>query len=114
MAAAEILTCTLAADCEAGPACPASPLTLSFAIDRSDFAPSLYKNEPPRLVVTTVTQGDEVFRAEPILMRSGLRGFHADLPGGERLLTVSVEGAATYTDRGAQHQYRGTCTEAAP
>jgi len=106
---AETLDCTLYADCAEGQTCKVAPITLSFTIDRRQFAPAISAGEPPKRTVTAVTQGAEAYPAEPILMQDGTRGFHAELPSGARLLTVAADGTARYTDTGQPQRYAGTC-----
>jgi hypothetical protein len=94
---AERVDCTFAAPCPANSGCTPAPLTLHFDIDPNQFAPAIDANEPPRTKITQVTEGDETFAAEPILMDSGVRGFWTDQDGSARILTVQPDGAAVYT-----------------
>ncbi len=109
---AERLACSLTPECR-GDGCPTDVLTLTFDIDRTQFVRPMFRFEPPRRLVTRVFATTEDYAAEPILMGDGTRGFHAELPDRDRLLTIALDGTAIYTDTETRHRRTGTCKEIA-
>ncbi len=71
---------------------------ISFGIDRTQFAPPVDPNDPPRRKVSRIRLGPQSFVAEPILMAGGTRGFWTDDPvTGTHVLTIRPDGTATYS-----------------
>ena len=97
-AMAEVVTCDL------------SGTPVSFAIDATQFAPAINKNEPERRRITTVSMGDATFPAEPLMM-GDVRGFWAEGMGGSDVMMVmQSDGSAVYSNTRAGQRLTGTCT----
>jgi hypothetical protein len=107
-AQAERLRCTLACT---DPACPAASLRLSFLLDRNQFLPPAYPDDPPQRLLTQVELNGARFAAEPILMEDGTRGFWTE--AAPRIFTLDPEGLATYSDLAAGVTATGRCEEVA-
>jgi hypothetical protein len=93
----EQVDCRLSAPCPDATPCASEPVSASFEIDLGQFSPPLLKGDPPRRQVTQVQLGQSRFRAEPIVMDSGVRGFWAKLDGVDHLLTIQPDGGGIYT-----------------
>ncbi len=106
-AGAERLDCTLTC---AQPACPSATLRLGFLLDRNQFLPPAYPDDPPQRLLTEVELNGNRFPAEPILMADGTRGFWTE--AAPRMFTLDPEGLATYSDLAAGLTATGTCEEA--
>ena len=97
-ALAEVVTCDL------------SGVPVSFAIDRSQFAPAQDAGDPPRRRVTTVQMDGAQFPAEPIMM-GDVRGFWAEgLGGSDAMLVIQGDGSAVYANSRAGERLTGNCT----
>ena len=89
--------------------CDLAGTPVSFAIDRSQFAPAYHKNEPAQRRVTTVQMGAATFPAEPIMM-GDIRGFWADGLGGSHVMMVmQADGSAVYANTRDGVRLTGTC-----
>ena len=108
-AMAELVDCRLSAPCSDATVCAFDPVPVRFEIDPNQFSPPLLKGDPPRRQVTRVQMGDRNFRAEPILMDSGVRGFWAKLDGVDHLLTIQPDGSGTYTKTPPGDKLTGLC-----
>jgi hypothetical protein len=107
-ALAEHVACQLTAPCTVESACLPFRTTLSFDIDRNQFAPPVDAREPPRRKLTTVFLGNIAFEAEPILLQ-GRRGFWAELEDGSHLFTIDADGSAIYSTLPEGRKLTGTC-----
>ena len=105
---AERVECAFVAPCAAS-VCVAEEIDVAFEIDHRQFAPPLDAREPPRNKVTTVALGDAVFRAEPIVMDDGTRGFWALVDGIEHLMTMRPDGLGSYASTGRVGFMSGRC-----
>lgn len=112
-AQAERLTCDLRAPCPSKGPCVVEAVTVSFEIDHTQFVAPVDRREPPRNKVTRVSlrnaTGDREFRAEPIVMADGTRGFWAEIDGIEHLMTIRPDGRGSYVTSGAAAQLTGRC-----
>ena len=107
-ASAERVECTFKAPCLSA-VCVEETIPVAFTIDHNQFAPALDPNEPPRNKVTTVALGDETFKAEPIVMADGTRGFWTNISGVDHLMTMRPDGMGTYATTGAIPFMSGRC-----
>jgi len=105
----EHMSCAFPAPCIGGGDCASGTLNLTFSIDHLQFTPPVLRRDPPKRKVTDVIAGDLHFRAEPILMDSGLRGFWGYVEGIDHLLTVKPDGVAIYTVTPPGTLYSGNC-----
>ena len=105
----EQVSCRLSAPCPDATPCAAQPVTARFEIDLGQFSPPLLRGDPPRRQVTQVQLGQRRFRAEPIVMKNGVRGFWAKLDGVDHLLTIQRDGIGTYTRTPPGELLTGQC-----
>lgn len=106
---AETVTCNMTVPCEASQACGTTGRSLTFTIDRSQFAPAHDASEPPRRKVTTVQFGNMQFPAEPFLI-GDTRGFSAEALGGaQAMFVMQPDGSAAYTVARTGERLTGTC-----
>lgn len=105
---AERVECEFMAPCLTS-VCLPEAVPVSFEIDHRQFAPPIDPDEPPRNKVTVVAMGGAQFKAEPILMDDGTRGFWANVEGVEHLMTMRPDGMGTYASSGAVSFMSGRC-----
>lgn len=106
---AERVECEFHIPCIGIGACIEGPLPVSFEIDHRQFAPPVSPQEPPRNKVTLVSLGEERFKAEPIVLDDGTRGFWANLGGVDHLMTMRPDGRGTYSTSGGIPLMTGLC-----
>jgi hypothetical protein len=98
--------------CSLRPEGGGAPVTLSFEIDRRQFAPATSPNEPPRQVRSSVRQDGVQYMAEPFLMEYGVRGFWAEQrAGGPALLVIEADGASRMSDGASGQILNGQCED---
>lgn len=89
--------------------CDLSGVPVRFEIDRTQFAPALDAKEPTRRHVTTVTLGDAVFPAEPVII-GDVRGFWAEgIEGSDVMMIMQPDGRAVYSNPRAGERLTGIC-----
>lgn len=105
----ERVNCRLSAPCPDAADCARDPVPVRFEIDLGQFSPPLLRGDPPRRQVTHVQLGQSRFRAEPIVMDNGVRGFWAKFEGADHLLTIQPDGVGTYTRTPPGESLTGLC-----
>lgn len=96
-AAAEMITCDMAGT------------AVAFEIDHTQFSLPQSPDDPPRRKVTSVTMGDAIFDAEPVVLGEA-RGFWAEgQTGANVILMMQDDGSAIYTDQQTGIRLTGTC-----
>jgi len=113
-ATTERIACQFHRPCLEATVCVPDAVALAFTIDRTQFAPPHDPKEPPRNKVTHVSVthaalGADTFKAEPILMVDGTRGFWAHLDGVDHLMTLRQDGRSTYATTGPIPPMTGHC-----
>ncbi|WP_186766585.1 hypothetical protein [Puniceibacterium confluentis] len=98
-------------ECRLFPEGGGAELLVAFGIDRTQFAPPLNPDEPPRRQESRVAMGDETFAAEPLLFDDGRRGFWTgDRQDGALLMMIAPDSRATLsTQDGAV--FTGDCED---
>ena len=86
--------------------CDFSGMALEFTLDRTQFAPPVSPDEPPRRQLTIVTADDATFRAEPFIIGTTIGFLEED---GERKLFMASDGDAVYDDPAGDAQLTGRC-----
>ena len=105
----ERVSCELTRSCNTSVLCVGEIINVNFNIDPNQFVAPIDVNEPPRNKVTVVESAGQLFRAEPIRMDTGMRGFWAIAQGSEHLLTIQSDGSAIYSQGSDGHMLTGTC-----
>lgn len=108
-AEAQRVDCRLSAPCPAVGVCVPERKRLTFEIDRSQFAPPVHRDEPPRVKVTHVDLGGIRFAAEPMII-GDIIGFWEDAEAmGSRIFTLGPDGIGVYNEDPAGIRLTGRC-----
>ncbi len=89
--------------------CDLEGTALRFELDRNDLWPGI-EGEPPRRVLGRADVDGARMRPEVFAMPDGTVGFHEDAGEvGQRMLVISPEGQALYSDTGSGASRSGLC-----
>ncbi|MEJ6398245.1 hypothetical protein [Yoonia sp. 208BN28-4] len=106
---AETVTCSLSGPCADFQACGTTGADLEFTIDRTQFAPAIDADEPPRRKLSIVQLGQAQFPAEPFIISDTI-GFSAEAFGGApAIFAMQPDGTGTYAVARHGYELTGPC-----